>query len=283
MNKPSTLSIVLSSLVLCGTTQAQTVLLEETFTGGMFTTGFTTEAGPISDCDWVFAPDAIDSVTFNQDYTDTVPNGGNFDEYFVFIDSDACTGTTSNTVDAFLVSPPFDASGGGMLTLTFDHQFRDFTGSIATVEVYNGTTWTEVAQWEDNVGYPNPPVQESFDITAGAGGSAVAQVRFNYFATWDWWWAIDNIRVTANVVGLDEGHAQHALRMYPNPTSDVLNIRLDGYDAYAVTLLDATGRIVLEQRLMGPLDVSALNNGMYTAMIRDRHGDRIARAPFVKH
>jgi len=50
-----------------------------------------------------------------------------------------------------------------------------------------------------------------------------------------------------------------------------------------VTLLDATGRIVLEQRLMGPLDVSALNNGMYTAMIRDRHGDRIARAPFVKH
>ncbi|HNR55825.1 MAG TPA: hypothetical protein PKJ19_11710, partial [Flavobacteriales bacterium] len=281
MNKRSTLSMVLSSLVLCGTTQAQSVLLEETFTGGMFTTAFTTEGGPTSDCDWVFAPDAVDSVTFNQDYTDTVPNGGNFDEYFVFIDSDACTGTTSNTVDAYLVSPAFDASGGATLTLTFDHQFKDFIGSTAAVEVYNGSTWTEIAFWEDNVGYPNPPVQESFDITTAAGGSAAAQVRFHYFATWDWWWAIDNIRVMAGVVGLDEGHAQHELKIHPNPTADFLNIRLDGYDAYVATLMDATGRVVMEDRLIGPLDVSSLPNGLYNVMVRDRNGKRIARAPFV--
>lgn len=275
----------LFSLALLGPNlaQAQEVLIEERFTGAVSTAGFTITNGPISDCEWVFAPDAIGENYFNQNGIDTIPHGGNFDEYFAFIDSDECSGSTSNTVESFLVSPPFDASSGATITLSFDHQFRDFTGSSATVQVFNGTTWTDVATWEDNVGYPNPPVFETLNITTAAGGSSVAQVRFRYYATWDWWWAIDNITVVLSGVGLDELHAQRALKVFPNPTNDLLNISLDGHQAHSITVVDAVGRTALEQRMASTVDVSHLADGAYTILLRNNLGNRIARTTFLKN
>jgi hypothetical protein len=276
--------LITAALLTCGSAaHAQGILIEEHFTGGMSNAGFTIEAGAINDCDWVYAPGAIGENNFNMNGVDTIPYGGGFDSDFVFVDSDECTASTSNTVETYLVSPAFDASTGLPIHVTFDHQFRDYTGSTATVQVFNGTVWTNVAMWEDNIGYPNPPVAETINITAAAGGSAVAKVRFKYAATWDWWWAIDNIIVRTDIVGLDEVYAQHALKVFPNPTKDVLNIRLDGYQAYGVSVLDATGRVVLEQRMTGSLDVSALTEGMYSIVLRDHHGKRIARTSFVKH
>lgn len=262
---------------------AQSVLLHEPFTGGQFTAGFTVEAGPTSACSWVFAPDAIDEFTFNQDYAGAIPEGGSMDEFFAYIDSDVCTSSSSEIVDSYMVSPAFDASGPGPITLSFDHQFRNFTGSTATVQVYNGTVWTDVAHWTSDVGYPNPVAYEVIDITAATGSSAVAQVRFRFYATWDWWWALDNITVVQGAVGLDELHAQHALKVFPNPTNDNLNVRLDGYDAASVTVVDATGRVVLEQRMMSTIPVSHLRDGLYAIVLRDSHGKRIARAPFMKY
>lgn len=276
--------LILAAVLCYGSNvHAQGILLEEHFTGGMSTTGFTIEAGPVSDCDWVYAPGAIGENNFNMNGVDTLPLGGGFDTDFAFIDSDECTGTaTANTVETFLVSPAFDVSSGLPVHVTFDHQFRQWTGSSATVQVYNGSVWTDVAMWDVDHGFPNPPVAETINITTAAGGSNAAQVRFRFFATWDWWWAIDNIIVRTDIVGLDEVYAQHALQVFPNPANDVLNIRLNGYDAYGVSVLDATGGVVLEQRMTGTLNVSSLTEGMYAIVLRDRHGKRIARSPFVK-
>src|SRR5690606_31175236 len=65
----------------------------------------------------------------------------------------------------------------------------------ADVEVYNGTTWTNVLSMDASDGYPDPANIKSIDITAAAGGSAVAQVRFVYTGDWDYWWAIDNVLI----------------------------------------------------------------------------------------
>lgn len=279
-----TTTLSLASLLLAAThINAQTVLIEEHFTDGMSNAGFTTTSGPVSDCDWVFAPAAITELTFNQDFGDSIPAGAGFDEYFAFIDSDVCTGSTSNTVDSYLTSPPFDASGGAAYILSFDHQFRDFTGSTATVQVFNGATWTDVAYWEDNVGYPNPAAHAIIDITNATGGSAVAQVRFRYYATWDWWWAIDNILVVTGSVGLDALAAAQPLQLFPNPVNDVLHLRTSGADTYHVTIVDAMGRTVQQQRIARSLDVSALNTGAYTLLLHDLDGTFRTRAPFVKH
>ena len=282
MKKTLTPILLITALLSNATMQAQSVLVEEDFTGGMSNAGFTIESGPVSDCDWVFAPDAIDSVTFNQDYTDTIPHGGGFDEFFVFIDSDECTGSTSNTVDCYLVSPAFDASGGHAYLLSFDHQFRQFTGSSATVQVYDGSTWTDVAHWEDNVGYPNPPTHETIDITAATGGSAAAQVRFRYFATWDWWWAIDNIRVETGTVGMTETAEALRPRLFPNPTTELITIEPAGAIPHQVILMDATGRSVRMARFTRTLNVSDLQPGAYTLLLQDDKGALVGRAGFLK-
>lgn len=171
------------------------VLLHEQFTGGASTTGFTVESAPDSDCDWVFAPGGLIPQSFSLDGTGSLPVGAGFDGDFAFLDSDAC-GASGITVNSWLVSPTFDASAADILLLSFSHQFYARLASFCKVEVYNGSTWTEVVTYTGtSVGYPNPAVYAEFDITAAVGGAAAAQVRFQFNSGWDWWWALDNITV----------------------------------------------------------------------------------------
>ncbi|MCB0767856.1 MAG: hypothetical protein KDB95_11670 [Flavobacteriales bacterium] len=187
-----TLAFVVGGLLFTGM-QAQ-VLLDEQFTGGASTTGFTVESLD-SDCDWTFAPADLTPNAFNQDFGGALPSGAGFDGDFAFLDSDEC-GLSGITVNSTLISPTFDASSATIVNLSFSHQFRARLQSFCKVEVHDGSTWTEIVTYTtDDVGYPNPATTATFDITAAAGGSNVAQVRFQFSAGWDWWWALDNIMV----------------------------------------------------------------------------------------
>lgn len=180
--------------VVAATTHAQ-LLLSEQFTGGASTTGFTVESADESDCDWTFAPGDLTETTFSVDGAGAIPSGAGFDGDFAFLDSDACGGL-GITVNSWLVSPAFDASGSNILVLSFSHQFQARLQSFCKVEVYDGTTWNEIVTYTGtSVGYPNPAQVATFDITAAAGGSAQAQVRFQFNSGWDWWWALDDIKV----------------------------------------------------------------------------------------
>lgn len=171
------------------------MLFNEQFTGGASTTGFTIVSDE-SDCDWLFAPGGLTPNAFNRDFSGALPSGGGFDGDFAFLDSDEC-GATGISVASYLVSAPFDASGAEVLMLTFAHQFKMWGSSFAKVQVFNGSAWSDVATYNGDTGFPNPSVIAALDITSAAGGSSVAQVRFLYNSGWDWWWALDNISVTA--------------------------------------------------------------------------------------
>jgi hypothetical protein len=192
-----TLGVALPLAVLLSATPTQAqVILDEQFTGGASTTGFTITSADTSDCAWIYAPGGLTPNAFNQDFDGALPEGAGFDGDFAFIDSDEC-GASGIWVNTWLVSPTFDASVSGDLRLEFSHQFRARLESYARVEVFNGTEWSEVAFWtEFDEGYPNPAVDAQIDITQAAGGSAVAQVRFEFQGGWDWWWALDNITIT---------------------------------------------------------------------------------------
>ncbi|MGV3636167.1 MAG: hypothetical protein ACO1NQ_00845 [Flavobacteriales bacterium] len=181
-------------LALSISTHAQ-VILSEQFTGGASTTGFTVESADDSDCDWTFAPGDLTEFTFSVDGTGSLPSGAGFDGDFAFLDSDAC-GNSGITVNSWLVSPTFDASDADLLVLSFSHQFYARLQSFCKVEVSNGTTWTEIVTYTgENVGYPNPAQVASFEISDAAGGSTQARVRFQFSSGWDWWWALDDIRI----------------------------------------------------------------------------------------
>ncbi|HNR54191.1 MAG TPA: hypothetical protein PKJ19_03425 [Flavobacteriales bacterium] len=177
-------------------TQAQ-VLLDEQFTGGASTTGFTIESVN-SDCDWTFAPGGLTATTFSVDGGGVLPSGAGFDDDFAFLDSDAC-GPSGITVNSTLISSTFDASGASVITLSFSHQFQARLQSFCKVEAFDGSTWTEIVTYTGtSVGYPNPAATAVHDITAATGGSSVAQVRFQFSSGWDWWWALDNILVVGS-------------------------------------------------------------------------------------
>lgn len=197
LNATNLFGSLLLGLVVLPAANAQ-VLLNEQFTGGASTTGFTIVSTPDSDCEWTFAPGDLTESTFSVDTFGEVVSGGGFDDDFAFLDSDACGGS-GITVNSTLVSPAFDASGATALGLTFAHQFFARLASFGKVEVFNGAVWTEVALYTvTDVGYPNPAANASLNITAAAGGSANARIRFQFSSGWDWWWALDNIVVTAS-------------------------------------------------------------------------------------
>lgn len=187
-------ALAAAGLALAAALPAQ-VVLDESFTGGASTTGFTIESADTSACDWLYAPGGLTELSFSLDGTGALPTGAGFDGDFAFLDADACA-VSGDSVSSYLVSAAFDASGAGTYRLAFSQQFRALGDSYGKIEVYNGSAWTEVYTIIANAGYPNPAVYQEVDITAAAGGSAAAQVRFHFASNWDWWWAVDAITVT---------------------------------------------------------------------------------------
>ncbi|MEI7726449.1 MAG: YCF48-related protein [Bacteroidota bacterium] len=97
-----------------------------------------------------------------------------------------------NTQDVTLVSPVFDLSSYSTVVLGFNHYFRGFPGSNGTLfySINNGS-WNGIANFE----YTTNPEPFSRSIPEVAGQS---QVRFgwNYFGTYGYYWAIDDITVS---------------------------------------------------------------------------------------
>lgn len=267
-----------------GTANAQTLWLEE-FDGGASTTGFWVDSTNVTDCRWVYAPDSVDGYSFSQDFGGFWPAGAGFDSSFVFLDSDACGGS-SVVVDSYLYSAPFDATAVGTYKLHFSHQFRARLSSFCRIEVSpDGSTWTQVANFTStDVGYPNPAAADSVDITTEAANSASTQVRFQFNAGWDWWWALDSISVTfaPDASAIDEHTEADRLHVFPNPVNDLLFVdrMVQGSDRLVVS--DMFGRPVIEENMTRALEVGGLSTGTYTIELRNASGGVSARARFVK-
>lgn len=69
-----------------------------------------------------------------------------------------------------------------------------------------------------------------------------------------------NYYVTDPTIGIDEQTAE-SIAIWPNPTTDVLY--LDVIEGTAVSVFDMTGRMVMQQRYEGKINVSELSAGIY--------------------
>lgn len=107
--------------------------------------------------------------------------------------------------DEQLITPSLDASSCARVTLEFSNQFRWFSYSrdeVADVDVSTdgGTSWVNVLRMQGaDDGYPTPNTKV-VDLTAQAAGRPNVKIRFHYYnANFEWWWAIDNVKVTCRV------------------------------------------------------------------------------------
>ncbi len=106
------------------------------------------------------------------------------------IDSDACHCNMSDSI----VTETYDVSGCGSVSLDFDHYYRYDSGDTGSIEAQiNGGNWTSFQTYTSS-----NQSHQTLSHTLPADVNTI-RLKFYYQASDDWFWKIDNIRVTGNV------------------------------------------------------------------------------------
>jgi len=167
------------------------ILLSEDFNGATnsWTTTNTSTGTTPADADWTLKPDGYtyvsNSITFHS----------NDNTQFYLSNSDTLgSGSTTATT---LESPAFSTVGMTNCSLNFFHYYRHYTGGSGKVEVYNGTVWTSVVTFTSTQGGSATFVDTTISLNDYLG-LPVVKIRFNYSASWGYYWAVDNVVISAN-------------------------------------------------------------------------------------
>jgi len=125
--------------------------------------------------------------------SNTDPNSP-IDGTWAAVDSD-CAGTVN--MDETLISPLLDLSLAQTVRLEFDHYLNHLGPETADVDVRSSNTagvWINVGRWTADT--PNPE-HEDIDVTGQAAGAADVEIRWHYYnANFEWYWYVDNVRVS---------------------------------------------------------------------------------------
>ncbi|RXR22439.1 glycine-rich domain-containing protein [Flavobacterium stagni] len=198
---PTNLSAVASSTAICSgeavnlivssnsNSALSAVIFNENFNGSSngWTLFNTSIGGTVENAAWTLRANGytISSETFTS----------NDASQFYMSNSDAQgSGTTTATQ---LVSPAFSTVGLTEATLTFYHYYRYYDGNESgLVQIStDGATWTTIAgPYTANQGSANGFSLVTLNLNAYVGHANV-KIRFKYDATYDWYWAIDNVKV----------------------------------------------------------------------------------------
>ena len=128
----------------------------------------------------------------------TVPLGAmNSNDNTQYYEANSDAPGSGTTLTTTLTSPAFSTVGYTNLSLSFWHLYRVFTGDTAKVQIsIDGVTYVDLAVYNSNQGtLPNFTFVPSINITAYINQPTVT-IRFRYDATWDWFWAVDNVLVS---------------------------------------------------------------------------------------
>jgi hypothetical protein len=122
-----------------------------------------------------------------------------FDD-FVDIDPDG------GLLHALFTTPAIDLTGAAAnsVVLNFDSSFRSEPTQVAVLEVSfdEGASWTELLRYEGNAAEDLDHIDENLNFELSNPASGSMHVRWSMLqGSNDWWWAIDNIVITADVEG----------------------------------------------------------------------------------
>jgi hypothetical protein len=129
-----------------------------------------------------------------------LPFSSNDSSQFYFSDSYAQGGPTSNQTITYLVSPVINLAGYTTASLTFWQHLRYIGGNRARVQssTDGGFTWITQLTQIASQGAANNFVQTTVNLSSLLGNPNVL-LRFYYDATYDYGWAIDNVKITGTL------------------------------------------------------------------------------------
>lgn len=117
---------------------------------------------------------------------------------FAIIDSDKFGSNGIQNCD--LVTSLFDFSrlkNNQKIVLEFSHYYRHYAPGSATFSFRNNYgTWTDLQTWTEDT---ENPENFSIDLTSELAGLSQVQFRWNYIGEYSWYWAIDDVKISAEV------------------------------------------------------------------------------------
>ncbi len=200
---------------------------------------------------------------------------------FAVIDSDL-PGAFCLSED-FLTSPAVNPSSSPTVYLDFDHHYKHSLVGSAAVEVFDGATWVVVAPFTVTTGAWLNPDHVTIDVSQYNNPNF--RVRFRYQANWDWFWAVDNVKVyEPNPTSLAE-IPQYRGGLFPNPASERITIQLPwkNEETTRLSVYDLAGCARIAILVVTPepvLDIGRLPDGVYVVEVRSGQG--VFRRRFVK-
>lgn len=121
------------------------------------------------------------------------------------------------------------------------------------------------------------------DVTLADGEKAAFRIEVGKTATTGVAFFIDNIAIADNSpTTINKAHLYRQVKLYPNPSSDIINIDAVGIDIAEVELLDLTGKVVYQSNTMAPIHVSDFPKGLYVLMLEIANGDTSTHKVMVK-
>ncbi|HEY0978959.1 MAG TPA: choice-of-anchor J domain-containing protein [Flavobacteriales bacterium] len=236
-----------------GHSGSETSYVSDTYTA-------TTESGTGTISDWLISPEvtvnAGDSISFwtisfnNATFADRLevrlsPDGG----------SDVGTSETSVgdfTELVFTINP--DLTNTDYPSIQVDGDTWTYYGGISTI---SGTV---------RIGL-------RYHVTDGGGmGSNGSSI------------GIDDVRISANSSSVSE-LALNGVRFSPNPTNDVVNVRVTTSGSHLISVLNAAGQVVRSFNSlsdMTPIDLTSMEAGIYVVEVRQATTGAVARERVVK-
>ena len=195
--------------------QALTAPVAQTVGTGNFTAGLPSN--------WAIQDGGASTATWavTTDRNGNTLNSGDF----IIMDSDAAGSGVA--CDEVLLTATYDLSNAVSAELTFDHYFLVYAGGgtaeTAEVDVFFNGQWVNLLQMTEAGGTRgswSAPEQITLDLTPYR--SAQTQVRFRYVANYDWWWALDNIRITSTVTAGPASTTIAGFDVYLGPLQEVV-------------------------------------------------------------
>lgn len=192
---PSPLEVCVDAIATLSVTGglSNLVLMEEGFnapTNNWVATNNSTGGTP-ADAAWTLRPSGY--VYTNSTLLPTFYSNDN-SQFYMSNSDDQGSGTTAT----LLTSPSFDLTGLTSANLSFWHFYRDYDSlDSAKVEVSidNGGTWTTLSTYTTTQGALAAFANANLNLTPYIGQSDV-KVRFNYNASYAYYWNIDNVKIT---------------------------------------------------------------------------------------
>ncbi len=148
-------------------------------------------SSPAVDWEIITDPNASPRAEFRPFAFTSMANG------YAFIDSDA-QGTTGIQSSRITYTGNIDLSAYANVSLTFEQAHRRFQETTSVlVSVDNGVSWTTFTVNDGmvvNTNSANPGIVQ-VDISAAAANQSQVKIGFQYDGAWDWFWAIDDVKI----------------------------------------------------------------------------------------